>query len=92
MSKYKEDKIRQAFVKVYERLIQDQKVQNKNQFAISLGTTHSVISLILRSERKVSMTMFNKLVNTYNIDANFLFGQSQSIYRGFHDSMSVNLN
>lgn len=79
-------------MKVYERLIQDQKVQNKNQFAISLGTTHSVVSLILRGERKVSMTMFNKLVNTYNVDANFLFGQSQSIYRGFHDSMSVNLN
>ena len=92
MSKYKEDKIRLAFVKVYERLIQDQKVQNKNQFAISLGTTHSVVSLILRGERKVSMTMFNKLVNAYNVDANFLFGQSQSIYRGFHDSMSVNLN
>lgn len=92
MSEYKDNEIRQRFVKVYERLIIDKKVKNTNQFAIGVGTTHSVISLIIQGKRKASITMIELLVNKYNIDANYLFGQSQSIYRGFHDSMSVNLN
>jgi len=92
LAKYENNDIRKRFVDVYERLIEDQKVQNKNQFAISVGTTHSVISLILRGERLASMSMVEKLITTYNVNANYLFGQSQSIYRGFHDSMTVNLN
>lgn len=92
MRKYENNEIRKAFIKVYERLIKDQKIQNQNQFANSIGTTHSVISLILRAERKPSMSMVELLVGTYNIDANYLFGKSAKIYRGFHDSAQVNLN
>ena len=38
------------------------------------------------------MSMVELLVGTYNIDANYLFGKSAKIYRGFHDSAQVNLN
>ena len=90
--KYKDNQIRQRFVEVYERLLLDQKVKNTNQFAISVGTTHTVITLIARGERKASMTMIEKMISTYNVDANYLFGRSRKIYRGFHDSAQINLN
>jgi transcriptional regulator with XRE-family HTH domain len=90
--KYENNEIRKAFVEVYEQLVIDEKFQNQNQFAISIGTTHSVVSLILRSERKPSISMIELLVKTYNINANYLFGTSKKMYRGFHDSAHVNLN
>jgi hypothetical protein len=86
--KYENNEIRKAFVEVYEQLVTDEKFQNQNQFAISIGTTH----LILRSERKPSISMIELLIKTYNINANYLFGTSKKMYRGFHDSAHVNLN
>jgi phage repressor protein C with HTH and peptisase S24 domain len=75
-------KVNQKFAIVFDQLKKDGKVKSKSHIASMLGTYNHVINNVLKGERGLTVEQINKLVELFNIDANFLFGSSIKIYAG----------
>lgn len=80
MSTFSNAVTNQRFALVYETLKKDKKIKNKNDIAQILGTYNHIIGKILKGERGVTVEQLSKLCDTFNIDANYLMGLSETIY------------
>jgi transcriptional regulator with XRE-family HTH domain len=76
MTKSTESIANQRFRKVYDTLIQNKKIKNKQELAEQLDTYSHIITLYLKGERNITLEQLSKLCNLYDIDANYFFGKS----------------
>ena len=58
------------------------KIKSKSDIAAKLGTYNHIINNILKGERNVTIDQLNKLIELYDINANYVFGCSIDM---FHD-------
>lgn len=80
MSKYQDHPVNQRFRKVYEELEKRNLIKGKSDIANQLGTYNHIINSILKGQRNVTIDQLRQLFNKYQVDANYLFGLSDSMF------------
>ncbi|MEL6926538.1 MAG: LexA family transcriptional regulator [Bacteroidota bacterium] len=80
MSNFSENLVNQKFREVYQTLENLNLIKGKSDIAKQLGTYNHVINSILKGQRNITVDQLNKLFETYGLDANFLFGQSEQMF------------
>ncbi|MFZ4543813.1 MAG: S24 family peptidase [Saprospiraceae bacterium] len=81
MSTFSDAITNKRFVEAYNVLKADKKLKTKNDIARELGTYNHVIGQILNGERGITVDQIGKLCKTYDIDANYLLGISDAMYK-----------
>ncbi|MGH1435781.1 MAG: S24 family peptidase [Lewinella sp.] len=74
MSKFSDSIVNQRFVQVYKLLEDKHLIRGKSDLAKHLGTYNHVINSILQGKRNLTVDQIHQLCDTYEIDANYLFG------------------
>ena len=82
MTDFNNNKVNIRFRHVYNQLKEEGKIKSKSDIASKLGTYNHVINSILKGKRNITLEQMNKLLETYSINANFLFGESDQMYEG----------
>ncbi|MFK8102628.1 MAG: helix-turn-helix transcriptional regulator [Saprospiraceae bacterium] len=72
--------VNQRFSLVYTALENNNLIRGKSDLAQKLGTYNHVINSILKGQRNVTVEQLNKLFDYYEVNANFVFGQSDTIF------------
>ncbi len=80
MSKYKDHLVNQRFKKVFEELEKRNLIKGKSDIANQLGTYNHIVNSILKGQRNVTVDQLKQLFNIYQIDANYLFGLSDTMF------------
>lgn len=80
MNNFSDNIVNQQFKKVYQELEKLNLIKGKSDIAKKLGTYNHVINSILKGQRNITVDQLNKLFDNYGIDANYLFGNSESIF------------
>lgn len=80
MTKLTESTANQRFRKVYDTLIQNKKIKNEQELAEQLNTDAPTISNYLKGELNIALEHLTKLCNLYDIDANYIFGTSGTVF------------
>ncbi len=80
MNKFSEHIVIQRFNSVYNLLLDTNKIKGKSDLAEKLDTYNHVINDILKGKRSITIDQLNKLFLIFNIDANYIFGLSDSFY------------
>lgn len=88
MSNFTDNIVNQRFRLVYEQLKEEGKIKSKSDIAAQLGTYNHVVNSILKGKRNITLEQMNKLIDTYGINANFLFGGSNQMFDG-HESLHI---
>lgn len=86
MANFSENIVNQRFQEVYERLKEDGQIKSKSDIATHLGTYNHVINSILKGKRNITLEQMNKLVESYKVNANYLFGRSDEMFAGEQSS------
>jgi transcriptional regulator with XRE-family HTH domain len=81
MSAFSDSTTNRRFNEVYETLKAEKKFKNKTEMAQRLGTYNHVVNLILKGERGVTVEQIGKLCEVFGIDANYLMGFSDVMYK-----------
>jgi plasmid maintenance system antidote protein VapI len=81
MSAFSDNITNRRFIKVYETLKAEKKFKNKTDLAQRLGTYNHVVNLILKGERGMTLEQIGKLYEAFGIDANYLMGYSDTMYK-----------
>ena len=79
MANFTDNIVNQQFKKVFEYLEKNNIIKGKSDIAKHLGTYNHVINSILKGKRNITVDQLNKLFETYDINANFLFGLSPAM-------------
>ena len=79
MATFSESIANQRFRKVYDTLIQNKKIKNKQELADKLDTYGHVINLYLKGERNITLEQLSKLCHLYDIDANYFLGKAETM-------------
>ena len=74
MSKFSDSTVNQRFVQVYKILEDKHLIRGKSDLAKHLGTYNHVINSILQGKRNLTVEQIHQLCETFDIDANYLFG------------------
>ncbi len=82
MTGFLENTVNQKFREIYSYLERERKIKGKSDIAKQLGTYNHVINSILKGKRNVTVDQLNKLVEIYNVNANYVFGCSQEMILG----------
>jgi len=80
MSDFSDHIVNQRFKQVYEALEKYNLIKGKSDIAKKLGTYNHVINSILKGQRNITVDQLNKLFDTYGVNANFLFGNSEDMF------------
>lgn len=80
MGNFSENIVNQRFRQVFDALEKENLIKGKSDIAKKLGTYNHVINSILKGERNITVDQLYKLFEIYQIDANFMFGMSDSMY------------
>lgn len=80
MKKFSEHIVNQRFREVYEELEKNNLIKGKSDIAKELGTYNHVVNSILKGQRNITVDQLNRLFSLYNINANFLFGNSDTMF------------
>jgi len=72
--------LRERFSIAYEALIDSKLIGTKKQLAEIIGTHGHIIGYICKGERNPTMDHLRRMVNYFNLDANFFFGKSESLF------------
>jgi len=80
MGNFSDHIVNQRFKAVFEELERRRMIKGKSDIAKRLGTYNHVINSILKGQRNVTVDQLGKLFNTYEIDANYLFGLSEDLF------------
>jgi phage repressor protein C with HTH and peptisase S24 domain len=80
MNETTEKIVNQKFALVFEQLRKEGKVKSKSDIAAQLGTYNHVINSVLKGERGLTVEQINKIVDTYGINSNYLFGASKEMF------------
>lgn len=81
MSDFSDHIVNQRFKTVYEELEKFNLIKGKSDIAKQLGTYNHVINSILKGQRNITVDQLNKLFDTYGVNANYLFGLSEEMFR-----------
>lgn len=81
MADFSDHIVNQRFKKVYKELEEHNLIKGKSDIAKQLGTYNHVINSILKGQRNITVDQLNKLFEHYGVNANYLFGQSEDIFR-----------
>lgn len=80
MNNFSENIVNQRFKAVFEELEARRLIKGKSDIAKRLGTYNHVVNSILKGQRNVTVDQLWKLFETYEVNANYLFGQSEDIF------------
>ncbi len=73
--------VNQRFRFVYQELEKRNLIKGKSDIAKELGTYNHVINSILKGQRNITVDQLNRLFDVYGINANYLFGNSDEMFR-----------
>ena len=82
MGDFSENIVNQRFRLVFSELEKRNKIKGKSDIAKQLGTYNHVINSILKGQRNITIDQLNQLFNFYSINANYVFGLSEEMFRG----------
>lgn len=82
MGNFSDNIVNQRFRKVFEELEKRHSIKGKSDIAKQLGTYNHVINSILKGERNITVEQLHKLFEIYQVDANYLFGFSDQMFKG----------
>ncbi len=80
MNDFSQNIVNQRFKKVFEELEKLNIIRGKSDIAKKLGTYNHVVNSILKGQRNITVDQLNKLFDTYAINANFMFGNSETLF------------
>jgi phage repressor protein C with HTH and peptisase S24 domain len=80
MGEFSDSLVNKKFHEVFDELEKSNKIKGKSDIATKLNTYNHVINSILKGDRNITVEQMHKLFETYNINANYLFGLSDDIY------------
>jgi phage repressor protein C with HTH and peptisase S24 domain len=81
MGSFSENIVNQRFKKVFSELEKRNFIKGKSDIAKKLGTYNHVVNSILKGDRNVTVDQLHKLFETYGVDANYLFGLSEQMFK-----------
>ena len=81
MGNFSENIVNQRFRNVFEKLEEKKLIKGKSDIAKHLGTYNHVINSILKGDRNITVDQLHKLFETYDIDANYLFGFADVVFK-----------
>ncbi|GAB4256668.1 MAG: hypothetical protein Kow0027_23830 [Saprospiraceae bacterium] len=81
MGDFSKSIVNQRFRQVYEELEKRGMIKGKSDLGKKLGTYNHVINSILKGERNLTVEQLHKLFETFQVDANFMFGFSEGIFQ-----------
>ncbi len=81
MKNFSDNIVNQRFRKVFDELERHRSIKGKSDIAKQLGTYNHVINSILKGERNITVEQLYKLFEIYQIDANFMFGFSDQMFK-----------
>jgi len=84
MEKFSDHIVNKRFREVYEELEKNNLIKGKSDIAKELGTYNHVINSILKGQRNITVDQLNRLFDTYNVNANFLFGNADDMFLAGH--------
>ncbi len=82
MADFSENIVNIQFKKIFNQLKKEGKVKSKSDIAKRLGTYNHVINSVLKGARGLTVDQINKLIECYDVNANFMFGYSDQLYSG----------
>jgi plasmid maintenance system antidote protein VapI len=89
MGEFSESLVNKKFHEVFDELEKSNKIKGKSDIATKLNTYNHVINSILKGDRNITVEQMHKLFETYNINANYLFGLSDDIYLNGSEAIPV---
>ena len=89
MGEFSDSLVNKKFHEVFDELEKSNKIKGKSDIATKLNTYNHVINSILKGDRNITVEQMHKLFETYNINANYLFGLSDDIYLSGSDTIPV---
>lgn len=81
MADFSDHIVNQRFKDVFYELEQLNLIKGKSDIAKHLGTYNHVINSILKGQRNITVDQLHRLFETYGIDANYLFGLSDEMFK-----------
>ncbi len=81
MSQFIKSVVNQRFKTVYQYLETKNLIKGKSDLAKKLGTYNHVINSILKAERNITLEQLNKLVDLFGLNANYLFGVTDDMFK-----------
>ena len=82
MGEFSDNIVNQRFKKIYADLEKLSLIKGKSDIAAKLGTYNHVINSILKGERNITIEQMGKLLDLFNLRADFLFGISEEMFVG----------
>jgi hypothetical protein len=82
MGEFSDNIVNQRFKKIYSDLEKLGLIKGKSDIAAKLGTYNHVINSILKGERNITIEQMGKLLDLFNLRADFLFGISEEMFVG----------
>ncbi len=82
MGEFTENIVNQRFRKIYAELEKSSLIRGKSDIAAKLGTYNHVINSVLKGERNITVEQMGKLIDLFNLRADFLFGISEDMFIG----------
>jgi hypothetical protein len=86
MGIFSENIVNQRFRQVFEALEKNNLIKGKSDIAKQLGTYNHVVNSILKGDRNITVEQLHKLFELYGIDANFVFGFTNQMFKRAMDS------
>lgn len=80
MADFSDNIVNQRFREVFSVLEDHNLIKGKSDIAKQLGTYNHVINSILKGQRNITVDQLNKLFDIYQINANYLFGNSDEMF------------
>lgn len=80
MGSFSDHIVNQRFRKVFAELENQNLIKGKSDIAKHLGTYNHVINSILKGQRNITVDQLSRLFETYQVDANYMFGISEQMF------------
>jgi hypothetical protein len=80
MGEFSDNIVNQRFRKIFSELEKSTLIRGKSDIAAKLGTYNHVINSVLKGERNITVEQMGKLIDLYNLRADFLFGISDEMF------------
>ena len=80
MGDFSQHLVNQRFRKVYRELESARLIKGKSDIAKQLGTYNHVVNAILKGKRNITIDQLQRLCEAYEVNANYLFGATDSIF------------
>jgi Peptidase S24-like len=82
MGEFSDNIVNQRFRAIYMALEKSGSIRGKSDIAAKLGTYNHVVNSILKGERNITVEQMGKLLELYNLRADYLFGISDEMFVG----------